>query len=129
MSGFLSLGPNNVQLMLFLSPSSFPPGLAHKLIQKLPNLSRLAGGQLVAQHWQERRFAEVGGEAKIRHLFTLQSRSCQGQQPGIFDTVVGFSVRGLCEQLCGGRIRDVCGENMTNMRYDLQQKQVSVDSI
>ena len=62
MSGFLGLGPSNVQTILFLSSS--PPGLPHELIQKLLHLDRLAGGQLVAELWQEGSLAEVSGEAQ-----------------------------------------------------------------
>ena len=61
-SGFLGLVPSIVQTILFLSSS--PPGLPHELIQKLLHLGRLAGGQLVAELWQEGRLAEVGGEAQ-----------------------------------------------------------------
>ena len=78
MSGFLSFGPSNVQLVLFLPPSS-PPGFPHELIQDLAHLSRLAGSQLVAERGQESRFTEVGREAQTRHLSALQSGSSQGQ--------------------------------------------------
>ena len=66
MTSFFSFGPSNVQPILFSSFS--PTRLAHKLIQEFPHLSRLARGQLVGQCWQERRFAEVGGQAKSWHL-------------------------------------------------------------
>ena len=90
MTSLFSLGPSNVQPIIFLSSPPSPPRLPHELIQKLAHLTRLARGQLVGQGWQERGLAEVGGQAKSWHLLTLQSGSCQGQQPVIFETLACF---------------------------------------